>query len=302
MSDCSSFSNNPPQPVRSVTPDDDCRILTRLQPIANYGNLDGIAVKRGLIVDVETTGLDVDADLIFEIGLLPFEFDPATGAIGKVGPEVSLLEDPGIPLPDKIVALTGVTDAMLVGQEIDDDLVNQMLTEADLIIAHKASFDRPLVERRFAAATDRCWACSLTEVPWSDRGHGCTKLECLVEHHTRCYFDGHRAGNDCAAVLHLLNTPFADGTLPMRLLLESARQPSILIRALNTPFDVKDALKARGYKWYPGDGRLQKAWCRSLAPNDRDAELDWLASNAYGGRRNLWQIIEGGTARTRYKR
>lgn len=301
MSDCSSVSNNPLELSHIATPGNDCRILTRLRPVTSYGDLDGIAVKRGVIVDVETTGLDVDADVAFEIALVPFEFDPATGAIGKVDPAVSMLEDPGMPLAANIVSLTGVTDEMLAGQKFDDVAVNAVLSTADLVIAHNASFDRPFVEKRFGDVAERCWACSLNEVRWSDHGHGCAKLECLVEHHTQCFFDGHRAANDCAAVLHLLTTPFADGVLPMHLLLKSARRSATVVRAVNAAFEMKDAMKKRGYFFHGGNSRLQKAWCCVVTPDSRDAELDWLAATVYGGQRNRWQIIEE-TARTRYKR
>jgi hypothetical protein len=41
---------------------------------------------------------------------------------------------------------------------------------------------------------------------------------------------------------------------------------------LNSPFEVKDLLKARGYRWHAD----AKVWVRDLADAERVAELEWL--------------------------
>jgi DNA polymerase-3 subunit epsilon len=112
------------------------------------------------------------------------------------------------------------------------------------------------------------------------------------------FFDGHRADADCRAVIHLLQQPLADGTLPMKLLLDSARTPSYRIWALNSPFETKDVLKQRRYRWSPGEGKLPKAWYKEVAPDELEAEQGWLEREIYGGKQG-WKL-ETLDARRRY--
>jgi DNA polymerase III subunit epsilon len=52
-------------------------------------------------------------------------------------------EDPGIPLDPKITKLTGLTSSDLAGQAIDEAAAVEILSSADIIVAHNAAFDRP---------------------------------------------------------------------------------------------------------------------------------------------------------------
>ena len=56
----------------------DYRILRRLPTAAHYAEPpDGTELRRGLIVDVETTGLDPARDKIIELAILPCDFSSA---------------------------------------------------------------------------------------------------------------------------------------------------------------------------------------------------------------------------------
>jgi hypothetical protein len=46
----------------------------------------------------------------------------------------------------------------------------------------------------------------------------------------------------------------------LSLLLENARRKTIRIWAEQAPFDLKDELKKRGYRWSSGDEGRRKAW------------------------------------------
>ena len=78
-----------------------------------YHHDDGSEKSKGIFLDVETTGLSHEIDKIIEIALVPFEFSK-DGRIFKIHDSYSCLEDPQIPLTEKIVALTGLTNKMLV--------------------------------------------------------------------------------------------------------------------------------------------------------------------------------------------
>ena len=75
------------------------------------------------------------------------------------------------------------------------------------------------------------------------------------------FYERHRAKHDCIAAIELLATPLPKAGVPaMAKLLERARRPNWRIWAENSPFELKDQLKARGYRWN-GDGtRNPRAW------------------------------------------
>jgi DNA polymerase-3 subunit epsilon len=256
------------------------------------------ALRTALFVDVETTGLDATTDAVIEFAAVPFTYSPDTGLVYEVRPGYVALEDPGRPLPPAITALTGITDAMVAGRRVDDVRVAELVTEASLVLAHNAAFDRKFCERRFPAFAEVAWACSHAEVPWAAYGCRGTKLDYLLIERCGEFFGGHRAADDCLAAIHVLATPFPCGTLPLKLLLDAARAPTVRVWAPDTPFALKGALAARRYRWHAGDACRPKAWYRDGSAAEAEAECAWLASNAYGGRRG-WRL-ERFTARDRY--
>jgi DNA polymerase-3 subunit epsilon len=259
------------------------RILRRVPTVSSHAEPPtGTELRRGLIVDVETTGLDPVRDTIIELAMLPFDFS-SEGHLYGVHDGYAGFEDPGAPLPAEIVRLTGITDAYVHGQTLDDDAVAALAAEASLVIAHNAGFDRRFLERRFPVFVDKPWGCSREQVPWAEEGLRSRSLDYLLYRYG-WFFNGHRAMNDCRATLHLLSM-----TLPLTgrpvfpVFLESARRRVWRIWALDSPFDLKDRLKARGYRWSNGDDGRPKAWFRDVDDADLAAEEQLLADEIYGG-------------------
>ena len=88
-----------------------------------YHRDDGVEKLQGILLDVETTGLSHEIDKIIEIALVPFEFSK-DGRIFNINDAYSCLEDPQIPLSQKIISLTGLTDEMLAGKSFDIDAID----------------------------------------------------------------------------------------------------------------------------------------------------------------------------------
>lgn len=271
------------------TPDEIRAALATLEAAGTYEILEAAHVPlaevassdtaRAIVLDVETTGFDPRVEKIIELGIVPFTYDRGSGAILGVDAAFSAFEDPGKPIPPEIVELTGVTDDDVRGQRIDDAKVQAIFDAADLVIAHNAGFDRPFVDRRFEFVQGKPWADSFTEIPWKAHGQECRKLGCLLKNHAGMFFTGHRAATDAEAILSLLATPFDDGASPMLALLESARTPSVRVSAFDSPFETKDVLKARGYRWNAD----QRVWWIERSQPELEAELEWLAKEIYGG-------------------
>ncbi|PTM88386.1 DNA polymerase-3 subunit epsilon [Mycoplana dimorpha] len=251
------------------------RILTKLQPRPVVRLPDSAFPLRGVIIDTETTGLSSRKDEIIEIGAVAFSFD-AAGTIGAVTDVYGGLRQPSRPIPADITRLTGITEAMVAGQVIDFDRLEALVTPADLIIAHNAGFDRPFCEALSPIFADKAWACSVSEVDWQARGFEGTKLGYLVGQ-AGYFHDGHRAVDDCFALLEVLDcndqgqTGSAFGEL-----YERSQRSRVRIFAEHSPFDLKDHLKGRGYRWSDGSDGRPKAWWIEVAEADLEPELCWL--------------------------
>jgi DNA polymerase-3 subunit epsilon len=274
----------------------DFRVIRRLDPARARPALEGGRVRRAAVVDTETTGTDASRDRIIELAVVLFEYDAESGQIGRVVEVYDGLEDPGFPIPPESTAIHGITDAMVAGQKLDDARVEALLKQAGLVIAHNARFDRGFLESRLPAFAAMPWACSWQEVPWSDAGIESTKLEYLAYRYG-FFYEGHRAEIDCLAVLEVLGQPFGDtGGTGLKALLESARKPSYRLWANNSPFESKDVLKQRGYRWVP-DKRM---WYGEIASREAvAAELAWLKDAVYGGK-SVALDLEEFDAKTRY--
>jgi DNA polymerase-3 subunit epsilon len=279
----------------------DYRVLRRFQPRERYAEEDGSAKVWGAVVDVETSGFDCRSDAIIQFAMVPFEFGKDTGRIYRVGEALSWFEDPGRPIPADITRLTGITDDDVRGQRIDDAAVEAALADVKLVIAHNAAFDRPFIDRRLAPFRSQYWGCSQVEVPWKSAWHyPSAALESLMLHPAGMFFGAHRAPDDCLAVVHLLAAVEHDGQSAMSHLLHSARQKSHRIWALDAPIDRKDILKARKYRWNPGNDGRPKAWHTVVPASDKNSELEWLRQNMYDGAPGAPWRVDDFNGRNRY--
>lgn len=256
------------------------RILRKLEPRSVTAfERPGFPLK-GLILDTETTGLNHRKDEIIEIGAVAFTFDEL-GCIGDVLGVYGGLRQPSMPIPAEITRLTGITDEMVAGQMIDLDQLGTLVEPADLIIAHNAGFDRPFCETFSPTFVNKAWACSVSEIDWSARGFEGTKLGYLVGQ-AGYFHEGHRAVDDCFALLEVLARDGGEpGRTPLAELYEASQQSRVRIFAENSPFDMKDHLKARGYRWSDGSDGRPKSWWIELAEDALDDELRYLRSEIY---------------------
>ena len=288
-------SSDPETMAQTLAQHPDFRVLRRLVPQTDYGPLSGQATQRVIVLDTETTGLDSKSEKVIELAMLSVLVDTTTGL--PVGPVTvyESFEDPGRPIPPQITEITGIDDSMVQGQRINDAAVKALVQEADLVVAHNAGFDRPFVEARFPVFADKAWACSFQGIDWKKEGSGSAKLEFLASERG-WFYDAHRAQVDCHALLQVLASPLTDGQTGLSRLLSGLGQTRYKLRATGAPFESKDKLKARGYRW-DGEGRVW--WC-SLASDDLlDAECDWLREEVYG-RRSARVQLEALDSRVQY--
>jgi len=264
----------------------DYKVLRRLQPRAPVDAPPGAVVRSGLFVDVETTGLDPSRHEIIELAMVPFSYG-LNGQVFAVGEPFHRLRQPAHPIPLEITAITGIDEAMVASHVIDPAEVTAFAAPAALVLAHNAAFDRRFLERYCETFTTKAWACSMSQVDWASEGHEGTKLAYLAAG-AGFFYERHRATNDCLAAIELLSLPLPrSGGPALRKLLEKARAPTWRIWAENSPFDLKDVLKARGYRWNADGGGAPRAWFIDVDEAGRDAELEFLKSEIYRGEIDL---------------
>jgi len=240
--------------------------------------------RKGLCLDTETTGLDHTQDKIIELGIVAFEYDPDTGSIIRILGRYSGFEDPGIPLAEEISQITGITDDMVAGQVFDDGLVAEMAEDAHLVIAHNAAFDRKFVEARFPVFKSIPWACTVSQINWQAERITSRTLEYLLYKCGGYCINAHRALDDTEGLLGLLLGRLPVSDMPIfKALLEASAEVSSRICAVGAPFDKKDALKQRGYRWNDGSRGGTKGWWVSVSHDREVEEIAYLAEEIYPG-------------------
>ena len=217
----------------------DFKVLRRISDTKSLANspLDDGPTRIAVLIDTETTGLDVARDVIIELATQRIRFD-AAGRIVQVGEPRVWRQDPGRPLPDLITQITGLNDTDLAGQSIDAVAATALLQSADVVIAHNARFDAPFVEKRLPDAAGLAWACTLHDIDWRSAGFDGRTLSHLVME-AGWFFEAHRAEADIAALLHLLAHPLVGpaGNVLAELVCRAAT-PTVRLDACQSAFKV----------------------------------------------------------------
>lgn len=253
---------------------------------------------RAAIIDLETTGLNPEKDEIIEIGTLIVSFTNEEGVVELCFTD-NQLQQPKTPISEEITRITGITNEDVAGKAVNWQMLADQLADVDLVICHNAAFDRNFMELQTPEFFSKliqsmAFGCSSRDVQWRNLGYEGAKLEYL-NLKMGFFYDGHRALVDCWATLNLfLQQPEAFDELKA-----AVRKKDYLICALNAPFDKKDELKQRRYRWSDGSGSLPKSWWITVPEADYEAEQDYLRDEIYGGR-HINLPTRTITARTRY--
>ncbi len=181
----------------------DYRVLRRLVPRNVFTSVPSHEqIKVGVLLDVETTGLDAKTDEVIELGMVKFAYCP-DGRVAHVIDSFGSLNEPANPIPAEITALTGITNDMVAGKRIDATAVSSFVSDANIVIAHNANFDRKFAERYWPEFEHKHWGCSATEIDWRAHGFEGSRLGYLLMG-AGLFHAAHRAVDDCRALLEVL--------------------------------------------------------------------------------------------------
>ena len=180
-----------------------------------------------VVVDLETTGGSATYDRILEVAALRVRD-------GVVEDRLDTLIDPCVPIPPFITRLTGISQGMVRGRPIVDDVLPRLaeFTRDAVVVAHNASFDYGFLQSAFIRANQAWQAERLCTLRLARRllpGLHSYKLDSLCAHLGLSYVQRHRARPDAEATVsllqHLLETAQQQGVESLSQLLQLQGEP-----------------------------------------------------------------------------
>lgn len=239
---------------------DDLRYLTKLPQVCC--SKEG-AEFTGVVVDLETTGVDTTTDEITSLAFVKFEFNDDLTEINPY--EAGIYYNcPEQEIPEDVEELTGLTKKFLAGREITQRDFDHVFDGMDIAVAHFAQFDRKFIDRYYHS--DIHWACTVEDLHL--RGlyqTGTSSLGSVMAQAFGYWFPHHEALADSWACYHLV----ADN---LQELMTAASEEESKVVAWGAPFSSKDQLKDRKYAWDPDS----KVWWKKMKYAALSEEIDFL--------------------------
>lgn len=235
-----------PIPTLSIEPGDSAIFELGAQQ-AEYGF-------RAIILDFEATSVDADEATPIELAMVECLID-SSGNVLQVTNVFQAFNDPGFPLSDEVIEVTGITDDMLAGQLFDHAEIQNFIvgdgSSRPVMVAHNICYDKKVFER-LMPELELPWGCTLSDIEWE--GLRCSsKQQINLLRESGYDFDAHRALADTMALTWLLAL-YPD---KMKAVFQKALQPTYTIYAKSFPFDAKDYIKLEHkYQW------LNKEWTK----------------------------------------
>ena len=147
--------------------------------VLNNAEVSENRLRKLVILDTETTGIDNTAELI-ELAFCVCTYDVRTRAVLSIDCCFDAFSKPEKELSQEVSELTHITNDMLPKQKLSYDDFKEYLPEKCLVVAHNAGFDRRILERTYPyVLADLHWADSMTEIDWRKKGFNGKGLEML---------------------------------------------------------------------------------------------------------------------------
>ena len=173
------------------------------------------------LIDVETTGLDPRRDEVIELALVLFAFRRDNFVIAGVVDEYTGRREPSIPISPGAARVNRITMDELRGECLDEAKITGLISRAEFLIAHNASFDKGFVCRLYQCAQKKPWFCSMRGINWYRTGCASRSLQNLLQKNGIRTTRAHRADGDVLATLQLIAGKDAAGRHYLEELLNS---------------------------------------------------------------------------------
>lgn len=226
-------------------------------------------LKKVCFLDVETTGVDPETDEVIEVGLCIAKVH--NDKVVSIDEAHSFLREPSKPISEEITRITGITNEQVKGAKPDYELITEIISSADFIVAHNAGFDRKFIDKLLPELSGMEWTCSMTEYDWRAAGYETKALRYLVMEHGY-FFDGHRASVDAIATAWLMYCNFEAA----KAVFGAVDREDYTLRVLGNSFSIKDELKQMGFS-FSDDSQFGKHWFSGgLSFNECEELETWI--------------------------
>jgi DNA polymerase III subunit epsilon len=212
-------------------------------------------IRRCLIIDTETTGLDPSTDSVIETGLVLYSVEHQTTLIqfstlhyASANPAEQINRIPAAALIDieeryPLLSLSS--------------LLSCLVEDADVIVAHNAEFDRAFFGGNWHS---KPWLCTKDDFTWPRQTKPGESLVTLALEHGIGVASAHRALTDCQLIAALF-----DRMPDLQGMFAHAMRPRATFEA-KVSYDEREIAKAAGFRW---DG-AKKRWTRRMAIEDAE--------------------------------
>lgn len=211
-------------------------------------------LRRVLIVDVETTGLDPSKDQVIEVGAILYDLEhasPVASHAAVLPAETNDAEKTNkIPVPF-------LKSAPYLG-DVAWPFIRVLAEHSDCFAAHNASFDKSFFPVDIAAL--KPWVCTCKGVKWPEHGSSRALVPLALEHKVSVD-EAHRALEDCRTLMRLFQRVQEKHDLSA--MLERAMGPMVEVVA-QVSYDDRQRAKDEGFGWDPAT----KTWRREMLEAD----------------------------------
>ena len=151
------------------------------------------------VVDTETSGTGPE-DRILEFALVMME---RCAHQTRIVWGHSALHDAGPPSTPEAFAIHGITEKQRRGMIVPQEMMDH-LRDADMVVAHNASFDRAMLRRTAAWTNALPWRCSVRQIKWRRENISFVALSSLLDRYKIYRNRGHRALDDALGLAKLM--------------------------------------------------------------------------------------------------
>jgi len=214
-------------------------------------------IKRCLIIDTETSGLEESAKVI-EVGAVLYSVESQC-VLQELATLLSAEENAAEPINRiKTQALREIAFTRSGNHALE--MLFAMSKSADVYVAHNAEFDSKRVfgNTDFLPLATLPWLCTMADFKWPLATREQGSLINLALDHGIGVASAHRALTDCRLIAALF-----DRMADLPAMFQVAMRPKGLFQAL-VSYDEREQAKQAGFKWNGAD----KTWTRQIALED----------------------------------